>query len=459
MKLGKGRLRLTEDPIGKSLISLMLPMMVGMIALVSYSLVDTFFIGQLGTMELAAVAFTFPVSFIVGAVSLGLGAGTSSVTSRLFGSRELGKIQRITTHAAILAIGVGLCVVAIGVNTIEPVFRLLGADDITLPLIDRYMSIYYFGGVFLIIPMIGNSVLRASGDTKTPSYLMTAGALLNVVLDPIFIFGWGPIPRMELEGAAISTVLSNALVAACSFGILYFRDHLLRWKKEDLPLILDSWSRILHVGIPSMASSLVVPMTTAFITWQVSQFGQAAVAGFGVSARIEAMSMMAMMAMSAAMTPFAGQNYGAKNYQRVWAGMRYAYRWSMAYGLIVAIILFFASPYLVSLFTDDPIALKTAKMHLGLVPWSYGFLGMSMISVSAFNAVGKPTPGMLVSMSRTIGVYAPLAFLLAYLLGLRGVFLAAFTANIAAGSLGYFWFRYAMKPYFAKLTETESTQT
>ena len=271
MLFRSGRLRLTEDPIGKSLISLMLPMMVGMIALVSYSLVDTFFIGQLGTMELAAVAFTFPVSFIVAAVSLGLGAVTSSVTSRLFGSRELGKIQRITTHAAILAIGVGLCVVAIGVNTIEPVFRLLGADDITLPLIDRYMSIYYFGGVFLIIPMIGNSVLRASGGTKTPSYLMTAGALLNVVLDPIFIFGWGPIPRMELEGAAIATVLSNALVAACSFGILYFRDHLLRWKKEDLPLILDSWRRILHVGIPSMASSLVVPLTTAFITWQIGR--------------------------------------------------------------------------------------------------------------------------------------------------------------------------------------------
>ena len=456
MKLGKGRPRLTEDPIGKSIMSLMLPMMVGMVALVSYSLVDTYFIGQLGTMELAAVAFTFPVAFIVGAISIGLGIGTSSVASRLFGAKELGQIQRITTHAAILALMVGACVLILGLTTIEPTFRLLGADDTTLPLIKRYMSIYYFGSFFLIVPMIGNSVLRASGDAKTPSYLMTAGALLNVILDPILIFGWGPIPRMELEGAAYATVAVNALVGLASFGIIYFRDHPIRWKSEDLPLIFDSWQRIMHVGIPSMASSLVTPLTTGFITWQVAQFGQEAVAGFGVSSRVEGISLMALMALSAAVTPFTGQNYGAKLYERVSGGMRYAYRWSMAYGMIVAIIMLFASSYIGAMFTDDAKAITTVTMHLGLVPWSYGFLGMSMVSVSAFNAVGKPTPGMLVSMSRTIGVYAPLAFVLAYLLDLRGVFLAAFTANIIAGLLGYFWFRHSMKPYFAEIPVAET---
>jgi Na+-driven multidrug efflux pump len=253
---------------------------------------------------------------------------------------------------------------------------------------------------------------------------------------------------MELEGAAYSTVFSNALAGSIAFGVIYFRDHLIRWKRKDLPLILDSWRRILHVGIPSMASSLVTPMTTAFITWQVAQFGNEAVAGFGIASRVEGISLMALMALSAAVTPFTGQNYGAKYYDRVVGGMRFAYRWAMAYGLIVAIIMFFAASHIGDLFTDNPQAIATTTMHLTLVPWSYGFLGMSMISVSAFNAVGKPTPGMLVSMSRTIGVYAPLAFLLAWLLDLRGVFLAAFSANIIAGLLGFFWFRLAMKPYF-----------
>lgn len=448
MKLGQGKLRLTEDPIGKSILSLMWPMMVGMIALVSYSLVDTFFIGQLGTLELAAVSFTFPVAFIVSAIAMGLGVGTSSVASRLFGSKELDQIQRITTHAAMLAFMAGGCVLILGLYTIDPVFRALGADDTTMPLIHEYMSIYYYGSFFLVVPMIGNSVLRASGDAKTPSMLMTGGAILNVILDPIFIFGWGPVPRMELEGAAIATVLANALVGMSAIGIIYFRDHLFRIKLEDFHLIFDSWRRILHVGIPSLASSLVTPMTTAFITWQVAQFGQTAVAGFGIASRIEGISLMALMALSAAVTPFTGQNYGAKNYDRVMGGMRFAYRFALLYGLGIALLLFLTSSYIGNTFTEDPQALKTSGMHLSLVPWSYSFLGISMISVSAFNAVGKPTPGMLVSMSRTIGIYAPLAFLLAWLLELQGVFLAAFIANFIAGTIGYFWFRYAMKPYF-----------
>jgi putative MATE family efflux protein len=460
MKLGKGGPRLTEGPVGKSIMSLMLPMMIGMIAIVSYNVVDTYFIGQIGTMELAAVSFTFPVAFIVGAIAMGLGIGTSSVASRLFGSKELGQIQRITTHAAILALLVGGSVLILGLNTIEPLFTLLGADETTLPLIERYMSIYYYGNIFLIVPMIGNSVLRASGDAKTPSYLMTAGAALNIILDPLFIFGYGPIPAMGIEGAAYATVLANALAGAASFSILYFRDHLIRIKKKDWPMLFDSWRRILHVGIPSLASSLVAPMTTAFITWQVAQFGQEAVAGFGIASRVEGISLMAMMALSAAITPFAGQNYGAKNYDRVMVGMRFAYRFAMMYGLAIGITMFFASSYIAGVFTENVTAINTANMHLGLVPWSYGFLGMSMISVGAFNAVGKPTPGMLISMSRTIGVYAPLAFLLAWLLELQGVFLAAFLANIIAGLLGFFWFRYAMKPYFVTPAEpgTESAQ-
>jgi len=447
MKLGQGRMRLTEDPIGKSIMSMMWPMMIGMVSILSYNIVDTFFIGQLGTMELAAVSFTFPVAFIVGAISIGLGTGTSSVASRLFGSKELDQIQRITTHAALLALLIGGCVLILGLNTIHPLFMLLGANETTLPLIERYMSIYYFASFFLIVPMIGNSVLRSSGDVKTPSYLMTAGALLNLVLDPIFIFGWGPVPRMEIEGAALATVLANAITGSASIGVIYFRDHLIRWKSEDVPLIIDSWRRILHVGIPSLASSLVAPVTTAFITWQVSQFGQEAVAGFGVAARVEGVALMTLMALSAAITPFTGQNYGAKNYDRVIGGMRYAYRWGMIYGLVVAVILFIGAPVIAGWFTDDSVALATSGMHLRLVPWTYGFLGMSMISVSAFNAVGKPGPGMLVSMSRTIGIYAPLAFVLASLLQLRGVFLAAFSANIISGLLGYFWFRYAMQSY------------
>ncbi|MGI9308695.1 MAG: MATE family efflux transporter, partial [Gammaproteobacteria bacterium] len=415
---------LTEGPIGKSMISLMLPMMGGMIALLSYSIADTWFVGQIGTMELAAVSFTFPVSFIVGAMAMGLGIGTSSVASRLFGADNLTEVQRITTHSLLLGTIFGLIITAAGLLTIEPVFLLLGADENTLPLIERYISIYYWGGAFMVLPMIGSSVMRACGDAKTPAKIMTIAAVLNVVLDPILIFGWGPIPALGIEGAAIATVISNIGTAITSFGFVYFRDRLIRFRSPDWHLIFDSWSRILHVGIPSMTSSLIAPLTTAFITYQVAQFGQEAVAGFGVASRVEGLALLAIMAISGASTPFVGQNFGAGNYLRVRQGVSWGYRFSLTYGAIVALILFISADFISGLFTDEPGAIRTAGMHMKLVPWSYGMLGISAASVSAFNAIAKPLPGMVVSMTRTIAVYAPLAFLLAAMLGLQGVFIA-----------------------------------
>jgi Na+-driven multidrug efflux pump len=135
MKPESGRPRLTEGPIGQSIRSLMLPMMVGMIALISYNIADTWFVGQIGTMELAAISFTFPVAFIVGAITMGFGIGTSSVAARLFGADKREEVERVTLHAILLGVVTGVCVVLLGVSTIDPVFTLLGADETTLPII------------------------------------------------------------------------------------------------------------------------------------------------------------------------------------------------------------------------------------------------------------------------------------------------------------------------------------
>ncbi len=433
--------RLTQGPIGQSIRSLMLPMMLGMLALISYNIVDTFFIGQLGTLELAAISFTFPVGFIVGAITMGFGIGTSSVVSRLFGGGQRDEAARVTLHAILLGIITGALVVALGLVTIDPVFRLLGADDSTLPIIHRYMSIYYLGGIFLVLPMITNSVLRAAGDAKTPAMLMTVSAILNVVLDAILIFGLLGFPALGVEGAALATVLANVGTMLASISIVYFRERLISFSGLAPQLLMDSWRRILHVGVPSITSSLVAPMTTAFITYQVAQFGQEAVAGFGISSRVEGASLLALMALSAAVTPFVGQNFGGRHFDRVAAGVRWCYRFSLSYGLCVAAILALAGPYIADLFTDSDAAIAAAVLHMRIVPFSYMLLGFAMTVNGAFNAIGKPMPAMWVSLTRTILVYAPLAFLLARWFGLVGVFTAAFCANVIAGSVGFFWFR------------------
>jgi putative MATE family efflux protein len=441
MKQGSGGGRLTKDPVGQSIRSLMLPMLMGMVALLSYSIADTYFIGQLGTLELAAISFTFPVGFIVGAVTMAFGIGTSSVCARLFGADKLEDVERVTVHAMLLGIVTGAILVFIGLMTIDPVFTALGADESTLPIIHRYMRIYYWGGAFLVVPMITNSVLRASGNAKTPAMIMTVAAVINIILDPILIFGLFGMPRLEVEGAAIATVAANFGSTLASVAVIYFKEHIVSFRALWPGLILDSWRRILHVGIPAMTSSLIAPLTTAFITYQVAQFGNEAVAGFGVASRVEGLMLIALMALSAAVTPFVGQNFGAQMFDRVRAGMHWAYRFSFIYGIVIAVVLALSANFIAGLFTDDPKAIAATTMHMRIVPLSYFALGLAMTANGSFNAIGKPMPAMFISLTRTILVYAPLAFLLAYLYGLVGVFAAACTANLIAGGLGYFWFK------------------
>ncbi len=434
---------LTQEPIGESIRSLMLPMLMGMVALMSYSIADTYFVGQLGTLELAAISFTFPISFMVTAITMGLSIGTSSVCARLFGAKKFDDVERVAIHAMLLGIATGLIFISIGLSTIDPLFTLLGADETTLPIIHRYMKIYYWGGIFLVTPMISNSVLRASGNAKTPAKIMTIAAIINIVLDPILIFGLFGFPRLEVEGAAIATVISNAGTMVASLAVITFREHLISFRHLWIDKIFDSWKRILHVGLPSMASGLIAPMTTAFITYQVAAFGQTAVAGFGVASRLEGLVLMAFMALSAAITPFVGQNFGAGQYDRVKLGVRWCYRFALAYGLIAAVTLAIAAGYLAGFFTEDPQAMKTMQLHLRIVPISYLALGMAMTANSSFNAIGKPLPAMFVSLTRTVLVYAPLALLFAKLFGLVGIFAAACTANFIAGTVGRTWFRFA----------------
>jgi putative MATE family efflux protein len=446
---GKGA-RLTEGPVSKAIFSLMLPMMLGMLAIVVNNVAGAFFVARVSTEQLAAISFTFPVSFIVGAIAMALGTGTSSVVSRLFGSGNRDEVKRITAHAMLLGVICGVVVLIIGLNTIDPLFRLLGADENVLPFIHRYMQIYYWGGIFLVVPMIANSVLRASGDAKRPAMIMTTAAVLNVIIDPILIFGLFGFPRMEIEGAALGGVLANALTMCASGWFVVHREKLVDFAHLALDQLTDSWRRILHVGLPSLTSSLVAPVTTAFITSQIATYGPEAVAGFGMASRLEGLTLLAMMSLSAAMTPFVGQNFGAKRLDRVRDGVNFAYRFSLMYGVGVAIFMQLFGGLITGLFGLEGEAKDTALLHMHIVPLSYLALGCGMTVNGALNALGRPMAAMWVSMSRTIAVYAPLAWVLSQFFGIIGIFIAAASANFISGGIGALWFRFALRDVTAK---------
>lgn len=433
--------KLLREPEGKTIRSLMVPMLLGMIAMIVYNLADIYFVSRLGTSELAALSFTFPVVFLIGAVTVGFGHGTSSVCARLYGAQKIEDVGRVTIHAILLAVVTSAVLVTVGLITIDPLFRLLGADETTLAIIHRYLKIYYFGLIFNVGPLIANPVLRASGDARTPAMIMLVSAGLNITLDPILIFGLLGAPKMGMEGAATATVIANCGTLVASVAAIRLRGNIVFRRSLSLHLLFDSWRRILQVGIPAMTSAAVAPVTTAFITYQVARFGQASVAGYGVASRIEGMVLLVLVALGTAVTPFVGQNFGAGRMDRVAKGISWCQRFSVAYGLSVAILLAIIAPYVVRLFTDDAVAISTALMHMRIVPASYLAIGFALAASNSFNAIGKPMPGMIISLTRTILVYAPLAWLLSSIFGLVGIFAAACAANVIAGAVGLLWYR------------------
>jgi putative MATE family efflux protein len=424
---------LVEGPIGPTLVKLTLPMILGIIGIVVFNLVDTYYVGQLGTNELAAISFTFPVVFILGSLSLGLGVGTSAVVSRAIGEGDHGKVQRFTTDSLTLAVVIVTFFAVIGLFTIDPIFTLMGAPPDILPLIREYMVIWYFGMPFIVIPMVGNNAIRATGDTKTPSIVMLVAAGVNIVLDPIFIFGLGPVPRMELAGAAIATVLARAITFIVALWILYYRENMITFKIPAFKEGVASWGQILYIGVPAAGTNMIVPLGTGIVTAMLAGYGPEAVAGFGVASRIEVFALTVVMALGSVLAPFVGQNLGAGKQERLQTGIRLSQSFAMGWGVFVlAVFLLFARP-LAGFFNDDPRVIQTITTFLWIVPVSYGFQGVLMLSSSALNVLNKPFHAAALNILRIFVIYIPVALLASSMFGAAGIFGALAFANVVAG--------------------------
>ena len=245
------QVNLLEDPVSSTLKRMTIPMIYGMVLLMTFNLIDTFFVGLLGTQPLAAISFTFPVTFTVLSLTIGLGIGTSAVIAKLLGKKDTESAKNSATAAMYLAAIVVACLSFIGYLVTDPLFTLLGAQPSLLPLIHEYMDIWYIGSVCLIGPMIGNSILRASGDTKTPSIIMGSAGLINALLDPMFIFGFGPIPAMGIKGAAIATLVSWLFGLSFVFYILTKKLNLIHAHFLPIKVLIASSRDILKIGLPA----------------------------------------------------------------------------------------------------------------------------------------------------------------------------------------------------------------
>ncbi|MEZ4222849.1 MAG: MATE family efflux transporter [Polyangiaceae bacterium] len=430
--------KLLTEPVGPTLLRLAGPTAIGIFAILLFNVVDTYWVGRLGHRELAAMSFTFPVTFVVMNICIGLGIGLMAAVARAFGSGDRADGVRLTSDGLLLAVLVVAVVSMAGLWLHDPIFRALGASEDLLPRIREYMTPWFVGVVMLAIPMVGNSATRATGDTKTPGFIMLGAGLVNSVLDPLFIFGWGPFPRLELFGAALSTVLSWAAAMAAAFWMLGVRDRMLSLKLPRVADVLNSWRRILYVGLPTAATQLLVPVSAAVLTRLVSSYGESAVAAFGVGQRVESLALIGIMALCSSVAPFAGQNMGAQRMDRVREALGFGARATTVWGIGVALLLaLFARP-IAHAFSDAEAVRTIATRYFYVVPLSYAGYGAAMLANSALAGISRPAAAATLTLGRLFGLTLPLAWLGARSAGPIGMFLGMAAANVLSGvvSLG-----------------------
>ena len=449
--------KLTEGNIIKHLILLTLPMILGMLGMILFNVVDTFYVSKLGVSELAALSLTFPVVMIIANIALGLGIGTSVLVSRTIGKKDFNRVKRFTTNAIVLSVFIVAIFSSIGMLTIKPVFHLLGAGEDILPFIKDYMQIWYFGMVFVVVPMVGNNAMRATGDTLSPGLIMFTGAFLNFILDPIFIFPKITLPlplfflnihnitiqgfNLGIKGAALATVFSRAITFIIALLILNFKYRMLTFKLDGIKGIIKSWGEILYIGIPSAGTRIVIPIAVFFLTKIIYQFGKSPVAAYGIGTRIEFLSIAILAALSTIIGPFVGQNWGAGKIDRLKKALKYTKIFSLFWGFFISILLFIFAGSIAKIFEKDPETsldvIKSTISYLKIVPIGYGFQGIVLITSIALNALKKPFLAFLLTIIEMFVLCLPLSLIFANIYNASGVFIAISISYISVGIISH----------------------
>lgn len=447
---------LTQGDVSKRILNLTFPMLIGMMGLVIFNLVDTLFVGQLGADQLAALSFTFPVVLGISSISSGIGLGMTALISKLVGKNDEMGVREIATDGMILGLLLITGLVVLGLLSMDWLFSLLGANQTVLNYIKLYMNIYYPGIILLVIAMLSNGIITGLGDAKTPGMVMATAAVINLILDPLLIFGIGPFPKMGVQGAAIATVIAQSVTALAGLYVIVIRENTISFKNMGFKRLFSSWKQVLYLGIPNALIKIILPMASGVLTRLFSVYGAAAVAAYGVASRIEFFGLIFVSALASVVGPFIGQNLGAEKYERVIEGRKAGERFSLLSGIILALLLFvFANP-IARLFNDDPEVIKIIVLYLRIVPIAYGFQGILQIGSTLLNVFSKPLNAAALILIQMFVLCIPLAVLGSYLWGEVGIITALAASYIISGFIAHFEINRNINIYADKIREQGS---
>ena len=427
--------KLTRGSIRGHLVTQTAPMVIGVAAIMSVGLIDAYFIGQLGSEELAAVSFIFPITIALSSLGVGVMVGINSVIARALGEGDRDRAQRRANFGAVFALAAGVVLGLTLYLLLDPLFTLMQASDRLLPLIGEYMRPYALGLPVMLLQMGLNGVLRGQGEARKTSYVSITYSATNWVLDPIMITGAFGFGGFGIAGAAYATIIGFGVAVVMALWLI--RSSMLSVNIAAIREcnIGDSSRAIMRVAAPAAFSNAINPIGLSVLTALLASQGEAAVAGFGAAGRLQSFAVVPLLALSGSIGAIVGQNWGAGREDRARRAMRWSAMFCVGYGLATALVLFAFGRWFAKVFTDDPQVVEEFARYLEISVWGYAGFGLLIVANGALNAVDRASLALLQSAARVFLVMLPIGWLLRASWGADAVYAAELVANLAGGAL------------------------
>jgi len=442
----KSRLKIFLDNPSKALWSLAIPIMFGMGIQTLYNLVDMIFIGRLGGQSIAGIAFNMPLFFLVLGLTMGLGTGVTASIARFIGQNNKKEADNSAEHAIFMAVVISLFLSSLGLLFGERILSLFGAKGEILSIGWEYLHVMCFGMPFMIFSGFFRSILAGEGDMKLPMMVAGLGTVLNIILDPIFIFdlenygglGFG----LGVAGAAMATVISQVIVFCVFIYMLFVKEHsYITFRLKDFSFSSDIIWDIVKVGLPASLSMVVMAIGQGVFNKILIHFSADTVAAYQVAGRLDMLVFLPIFSIAASLTTLVGMFFGAKEYDILRFTIKYGIISAFCITVLSSVLIYLFADLAVGFFTDDEFIISIAVTFLKLFAFVYPLISVGITTGRVLQGLGKGLPVLVITIVRVLGVSAPLAFLFIFYMGkpVEWVWYSMMISTIVAFTIAVIW--------------------
>ena len=434
-------LKLTEGGIAGPLFYLSLPIVVTNLLQTAYNLADTFWLGQYSTEALAAISFAFPMVFLLLSLGMGLTVAGSVLVAQHTGADERAEAEYAASQTMAFTLIAAVLLGAVGYFVVDDLIRFFGASPAVAPLATDYMQVVSLGLVFMFGFFVFIALMRGYGDTVTPMVVMFGTVVINIILDPFLIFGWGPFPELGVEGAAIATIFTRGLAMAVGLAILLGGRRGVTIHVRQMVPSGTYLRKLLRIGAPASIEVTGRAVSVNMMLFIVGLFSTTIVAGFGVGIRILSVIFLPAVAAAQGVETMTGQNIGAGREDRAAATNHFAAKAMFLILTGAGIVIFVGARPVVGVFTDDPAVIDAGVTFLRIVAPTFGFMGIMRAYTGGFRGVGKTLTAAAIAIGTFGGFRFPFAWVVSQQIGETGIWLAFAVSNVIGASVAFLWFR------------------